>query len=1192
MGRPPRWLVATLALGLPALGAAGAWFYFAQRQYLQHIATANLLAIAQAKVDEIVAWRAERLGDAAVLQEDPFFARAVARWLAGHQAEYAADILTRLRSTKDHYGFDDVRLVDRAGRVVLAASGRRGVLNADEAAALRAAFRDRRPTMGDVYLSPGDSIPHLAVVAPLFASNARATEPLGAVVHVVDARHSIFRLVASWPSPSPSAEAVLVRRDGDSVLFLSARRFQPALALHPRISLSRRAAPAVLAVLGAEGVVRAVDYRGVNVLAALRAVPGTPWFLVAKVDEAEALAVWRTRVALVFALLLGLVLAAAATAIAIAQRSTKAHYRRLYEAEAALAASDERFRLLFAGMTEGFAYCQMLFENGEPVDFIYLDVNAAFEEQTGLRNVAGRRVSEVIPGIREADPELFALFARVATTGTPEHVEIFVSALGDWFDVSAYRPAPEHFVAVFEVITDRKRAEDMVRESQREAADALDFNHSILGTSSIGILAYRQSGQCVFANEAAAKIVGTDVAGLLAQDFHRIQSWKESGAYDAALKALATDTEQQRESHLVTTFGRDVWLNFRFSTFHSGGEQHLLVFAYDVTERGRAEEALRREQTMLARTEGIAHVGSWEWDVAPDTVTWSDELFRIFQRDPREGAPSFAEHPAFYHPDDMARLRQAVEVAVAEGTPYELELRANRKDGETRLCVARGVAEMSPGGRAVRLYGSLQDITERKGAEEALARASGELDAILDATAEGILVVDEAGRVLLANARFREMWRIPDAVASSRDDGALLDFVLDQLVDPEGFLARVQSLYRQDVEDWDTVAFKDGRVFERFSRPLIEDGHPAARLWSFRDITERRRTDEALRESEERYRSIIEQLNDVYYRTDRDGCITMMSPSAAPLFGFPSTNEMIGRPIESLWQEPSQRTALLAAIGERGFVYDYETTAVRTDGTPFAVAVSSHYVRNASGAIDGVEGIIRNITERKQAEASLRALARHLDSVREEEHIRIARQIHDELGQALTALRLDLTWVGRKLPKGNTALRRRIDAAVALTDETITVGQRIVSELRPSILDDLGLVPALEWYAEHFAQRSGLRIAFDPWIEESVVPAHLAATAYRIVQEALTNVARHARATHAWVRVGEQEGALTIEVRDDGQGLPEGAADSPLSLGFVGMRERVASQGGALSITSQPGAGTTVRATFPPVRQEAPRTDR
>lgn len=181
MARPPRWLAVTSVLGALALGAAGAWFYLAQRQYLHQVASANILAVAQAKLDEIAAWRTERLGDAAVLQDNPLFVRAVARWLAGRRPDIAAEILTLLQSSKNHRGYHDVRLVDRAGRVVLAASGRLGAHNAEEAAALRVAFRERRPTMGDWHHSSDDSFPPLAVVAPLFTSSGRSAEPIGAV---------------------------------------------------------------------------------------------------------------------------------------------------------------------------------------------------------------------------------------------------------------------------------------------------------------------------------------------------------------------------------------------------------------------------------------------------------------------------------------------------------------------------------------------------------------------------------------------------------------------------------------------------------------------------------------------------------------------------------------------------------------------------------------------------------------------------------------------------------------------------------------------------------------------------------------------------------------------------------------------------------------------------------------------------
>ena len=187
-------------------------------------------------------------------------------------------------------------------------------------------------------------------------------------------------------------------------------------------------------------------------------------------------------------------------------------------------------------------------------------------------------------------------------------------------------------------------------------------------------------------------------------------------------------------------------------------------------QRKQAEELLRSEHIMLARTEGIAHIGSWGWNIATDTVNWSDELFRIFQRDPREGAPSFAEHPAFYHPDDMARLRQAVKAAVADGTPYKLELRAIRKDGETRVCVARGVAKLGLDGRPVRLFGSLQDVTELKREEEELRKSEENFRLSLDDSPLGVRIVTMEGETLYANqatlkiygyARIEELKRTP-----------------------------------------------------------------------------------------------------------------------------------------------------------------------------------------------------------------------------------------------------------------------------------------------------------------------------------------------------------------------------------------------------------------------------------------------
>jgi signal transduction histidine kinase len=231
----------------------------------------------------------------------------------------------------------------------------------------------------------------------------------------------------------------------------------------------------------------------------------------------------------------------------------------------------------------------------------------------------------------------------------------------------------------------------------------------------------------------------------------------------------------------------------------------------------------------------------------------------------------------------------------------------------------------------------------------------------------------------------------------------------------------------------------------------------------------------------------------------------------------------------------------------------------------------------------------RAVEELRRSREALRALARHLHGAREEEDTRLSREIHDQLGQALTALRLDLSWLGRKLLGADAAVRNKIAAMVALADDTIEAGRRIAADLRPPILDDLGLVAALEWFVAHFAGRAGLRHRLLMRRQELAVDRDLAIVAYRIVQEALTNVARHAQAREVEVRLDQTDGMLLLEIRDDGRGISEEAVRDPASLGLAGMRERALTRGGAVEVGPARGGGTLVRATIPMERRREPR---
>jgi len=230
----------------------------------------------------------------------------------------------------------------------------------------------------------------------------------------------------------------------------------------------------------------------------------------------------------------------------------------------------------------------------------------------------------------------------------------------------------------------------------------------------------------------------------------------------------------------------------------------------------------------------------------------------------------------------------------------------------------------------------------------------------------------------------------------------------------------------------------------------------------------------------------------------------------------------------------------------------------------------------------GERGERRRAQERlKKSHEQLRALSVYLQHVREDERIRISRQVHDELGQALTGLKMDLFWLASRLPKQLRAVRDKTKTMSAHIDSTIQTVRRISTELRPGILDDLGLVPALEWQAAEFQKRNGIKCEVVSEVAEPILEEELNTAFFRIFQESLTNVVRHANATRVDVRLWEQDGNLLMEIRDNGRGISESDWTNTRSIGVLGMRERASLLGGELTITGVPEQGTTVRVRIP-----------
>jgi two-component system sensor histidine kinase UhpB len=424
----------------------------------------------------------------------------------------------------------------------------------------------------------------------------------------------------------------------------------------------------------------------------------------------------------------------------------------------------------------------------------------------------------------------------------------------------------------------------------------------------------------------------------------------------------------------------------------------------------------------------------------------------------------------------------------------------------------------------------------------------------------------------------------------------------EPVVHPEdrpGVMETLENHLGREFEIEYRIITKDGDV--RWIRdrgfPIRDESGQICRIAGIADdITERKLAENALRESEERFRQIAENIHEVFWLATPD--LSRM------LYLSPSFQNLIGRPFELQHQNAGIETLLslvhrhdlprvMEILKRPGEEFDIEFRIQRDDGSVRWIRDRGFPVRDESGTVCRMGGVAEDITDRKAAEdrlkaqhEQLRALSASLQSTREKEATRIARQIHDELGGLLTGLRWELEALEKMLhPAGDAeqlkAMRERLASMVGITDTTINVVRRIASELRPSILDDLGLMEAVEWQTQQFQARTGIQCRCDCSPQILSLGVEQSTAVFRIVQEALTNILRHAQATRVGVAMKEEDGVFILTVTDNGRGITPAEKFSRGALGLLGMHERAYLIGGSVDIVGLKGTGTTLHVRIP-----------
>ncbi len=833
------------------------------------------------------------------------------------------------------------------------------------------------------------------------------------------------------------------------------------------------------------------------------------------------------------------------------------------ELERTLRTSDDIVRTIPAGLS--------IYQYEPPDRLVLLQANPAASTQTGidLQEWIGKEFDEIWTEARARG--LTDAYLEVMRTGkmlSTEDLYYEDERLSGAFNVRAFRLPGNRLAISFENVTERMRAEEELRASEEKYS-------TITESSADAIFVIDRDGRYTFANKAACALLGYSEDELLQMSINDVAAGGSANPKMSLFGQLLETGRLYTELELCRKDGRIVPVDLNAVVLPNG-----LIYGScrDLTARKRIEQ--RFETAASVATDLI-----YEWDVRTDELLWFGDIDEALGFESGEINHDIVSWAALIHPEDRPDLKKAIEFHRTHTRLIHEEYRIRTKTGDWRYWIDQAAPILDREGRPLRWVGVCLDVTERVLAEQALRESEIRYRSLFEDAVLGIYQTTPDGRILTANPALIRMLGYESfeqlAERNLEGEGYEPETPREQfkaLIEQAGSLTGRESAWKR--RDGQTIYVRENARVVR-----DDDGKILYYEGTIEDVTERRRALRELENSEEKFRSVFENAA-VGMAIGR---ISTERPVERRLEANAAYAEMLGYTRVELdrigiWEiaypedVAHERKCFDALLSGETADYQLEMRFIRKDGTTIWGRVTTSGACSDDGKTMLLVVIIEDVTTRRLAEdelkrsaEQLRALGARLAETQEEERRRIARELHDQVSQNLTALSINAESIGTSLRDSAPEIGRKLGECAQLIEETAVHIRDLTFDLRPPVLDDFGLFAAIGWHAERAAEQTGLTIEVSGEEPAPRLPAPAEMALFRITQEALMNIVKHAQARSVSVRLDATSASVRLQVEDDGVGFDPsrvGEQGTPIGWGLLNMRERVEVLGGTLAINS------------------------